>query len=193
MIAVSGRPVRALARAGFFVLATIAATAQAAEDNYLEAAWQQLTPDQGDDSQGLRLRISAPLEPGQFLRASYARLRSDSGARSSLISAGLGLSSPLGPNSDMIFTLSYEDVDNKGSAGDKGYAAELGFSFYQQQRWQLELLGRYSDLDRAGDSLDWRAEASLRVRPLMALFAAYTQGELSNRVDAGLRFYGAQR
>lgn len=179
-------------RAGVFVCVVCApAWASPADYNYLDAAWLKSSPDDAAvaDSDGYRLKVSAPLDQNNFLRASYGRLEDDDGAKSSHTSVGLGSYTTLSPGTDFYGLLSYQDIDYKSAAGDKGGALELGLRFIAGQRTQLDLGVAYSKLERAGDEVQWLAEGLLHITPGFALSAQYRLGEADSRYAVGLRLF----
>lgn len=191
MINTASRPGRLLAGVGFFVLVGLSSLpATAADYNYLDAAWVKLDPELGEASTGFRLRASAPIDQGQFMRASYGRIKSDTGQRTSFTRVGLGIASTYSAGSDVYFVLSYEELDHKQAAGDKGYSAELGLSFSEQQRWQLDIGARFLSLDQGGDGLLWRAEGHYRLTSTLAISTTYQYSDTSGeQLEAGLRFF----
>lgn len=178
--------------AGVFVCAiSTSAWSNPPDYNYLEAAWLKSSPDDSaaTDSDGYQIRISAPLDQNNFLRARYARVQDDAGAKSSITAVGLGSYATLSPKTDFYGLLSYQDVDHKSAAGDKGGALELGLRFFATDQLQLDLGGRYRKLDRAGDDVQWFAEGLLHFLPGFALSAQYTLGKADSRYAVGLRLF----
>ncbi|MGJ8669126.1 MAG: hypothetical protein ACSHXK_06525 [Oceanococcus sp.] len=162
--------------------------------NYLDASWLKLKPDQSAAAQsdGYRLTTSAPLDGGNFLRASYARVESDSKAKTSLTTIGLGGSTRLQAGTDGYGVLSYEEVDNKATAAgsvadDKGASLELGIRWSAGDSMQLDLGGRYVKLDRAGEDIQWFGEGLIHLTPGFALSGRYTWAEADTRYSIGLR------
>ena len=164
--------------------------------NYLDAAWLKFQPDQAAsvESQGYRLQLASPLEPGNYLHASYSRIEDDNDAKASLLSVGLGAWTSLQRGVDGYAVLSYEDIDNKASASrpevdDKGGSLEMGLRWAVARRLQLDLGGRYIKLDKAGEETQWFAETLLHISPGLALSGRYTWAEADARYSVGLRLF----
>ncbi len=179
-------------RAGV-VLLTISSAAWggAPNYNYLDAAWLKIKPDDATVAQadGYRLLLSAPLDEGNFLRASYGRIETDDKARASLTTVGLGSFTRLQAGTDFYGLLSYEEIDDKAAAGDKGLSLELGLRWSAGRRLQLDLGGRYVKLDRRSDETQWFGEAQFHLIPGFALSGRYTLGETDTRYSIGLRAF----
>lgn len=175
------------------LLATGAVSAQP-DYNYLEAQYQSLQPDLAGtpDADGYALRLSAPLEPGTFVRGEYSRATPDSGpGKRSQLRGGLGFFAPWVPGADVYGLALYEELDT-GSGDEKGFGGELGLRW--QLRSGLELLGggRYMDLDESASSQTWFGGFLLELTPGILLSAQYENAEGFDLLFAGLRFVTPQ-
>ena len=181
------------AHIGAAVLLATSGGAQAGQPtyNYLEASWLNISPKAGsEDASGYQALLSSPLEPGNFLRASYSRSKlDDSGAKTSALSAGLGLYSPMQANTDVYGLVSYEEVDQKSVSKGKGYSLELGFRWLGDGKLEFGGGGRYLNLDDSGDELQWFADVVLALSPAIALSGHYAKGDDDSRYTLGLRFF----
>lgn len=198
MSSVRRRPVMSGARlAGAAVLfgVTLPSTAAPLDYNYLQASWLRVSPDDSsrEDADGYEARLSAPLEPGSFLRASYSRYKDDaSGAEVSALSAGLGMFSRVSAGADIYGLVSYETLDRKIVDKDTGYAIELGMRWGSSARLELDAGARYLNLGDSPDEVIWFGGFVLQLSPAIALAAEYSQGDNDQRYTAGLRFFSTE-
>lgn len=195
MSALRRRPVMpgaGLTGLGMLLSTALPATAAPLDYNYLQASWLRVSPDaaQQDDADGYQIDLSAPLEPGSFLRARYSRYENDgSAADVSSLSVGLGMFSRLSESADLYGAVSYETLDRKVVDKASGYAIELGLRMAGHARLELDLGARYRNLEDTPDELIWLAGVVLQLSPAIALAAQYSQGDDDRRYSAGLRFF----
>ncbi|WP_158523068.1 hypothetical protein [Oceanococcus atlanticus] len=170
-------------------------TAAPLDYNYLQASWLRVSPDlaHAEDADGYEARLSAPLEPGSFLRVSYSRYKNDaSNAEVSALSGGIGMFSRIAEHADIYGLVSYETLDRKVVDKDSGYAIELGLRWATSSRLELDAGARYLNLDDSPDEVIWFGGLAVQLSPAIALTAQYSQGDDDRRYTAGLRFFSTE-
>lgn len=161
--------------------------------NYLQAGYQRISLDVGDDGNGAA--IGGALEFGENLYGfvSYGTASFDFGIDLNSLSIGAGYHTPISRSTDAFVTLAYVDADASAdgfqSIGDNGFGATLGVRGMLNPRLELTASASYVDLGNGNDgtSLGGAGWYLFRRHLAVGFFADFDDDGESYGV--GLRWY----
>lgn len=161
--------------------------------NYLQAGYQRISLDVGDDGNGAA--ISGSLEFGENVYGfvSYGTASFDFGIDLNNLSIGAGYHTSISRSTDAFVAIAYVDADARAdgfaSIGDNGFGASLGVRGMLNQQLELTASLTYTDLGNGvdGTSLGGAGWYLFRRHLALGFFADFDEDGESYGV--GLRWY----